>query len=175
MATHSGSTCVREGLWLSDRCATFNAMNTSPGQSQTHADCVDKTLFRVVAALAALLGFGIISLLIVIFTTSHGSTAEAADSSGSAVSVATACRDNRGYLSLAPDKKSIDFKNRYGSADAEVVFQCILKRTKAPSSIESRIGNTRGLDGSQSASWTGWSIYWSYMKGEGLNVTLAEE
>lgn len=79
------------------------------------------------------------------------------------------------YLTLGDDKKSLTYEARFSSDESESVLQCVLSETGAPSSIDSRISHTRGLDGNQSASWDGWSIYWSYMKGEGLDVTLAEE
>lgn len=158
---------------LSDPAPSFIVINFAPEQSHPQRPVIDKAYFYVVSALAAVFAVATITLLIVVFTTGHGNPEESRGST-SAQAVSKKCGGER-YLTLGADKKSLTYEDSSSSGEGGSVLQCILRETGAPSSVISRISHTRGLDGNQSASWHGWSIYWSYMKGEGLDVTLAEE
>lgn len=70
------------------------------------------------------------------------------------------------YLELSSDEKSIEFDFKPGTEKTETIYYCMLDKSGAPSSVDYRIMETRPIDGTQSAAWEGWELYWSY---EGKN------
>lgn len=88
-----------------------------------------------------------------------GATAEA---------VAKKCGKDSSSLDLSEDKKSIEFLFYAGTESQEDIYNCLLKETGAPSSVDYRVKETRPIDGTQDASWDGWQMYWNYEgKGKG--------
>jgi hypothetical protein len=49
---------------------------------------------------------------------------------------------------------------------------CVLHRLQAPDSMISRMGQTRALDGRQSATWKGYSASWGYHPDSGMNLVV---
>jgi len=49
---------------------------------------------------------------------------------------------------------------------------CVLNRLKAPSFVESQIGNTRAIDGIQQASWGKVRAFWNYHPDDGATITF---
>ncbi len=144
----------------------------APQQAAAQRPVIDRAYFYLASALAAVFAIATITLLTVIFTT--GSRSESHGTS-SAKAVSEKCDSNNTYLTLGGDMKSLTFENDSSTSRGDTVLACVLTETEAPSSVASRISHTRGMDGKQTATWDGWTIYWSYMKGEGLDVTLAQE
>lgn len=89
-----------------------------------------------------------------------------------AESLAEKC-DSADYsrIDLSSDKKAIEFNFRPGTEEAEGVFNCLLEKSSAPSSVNYRVGETRGIDGTQEAEWDGWKMYWSY-SGSSKSATI---
>ncbi|MDN3903438.1 hypothetical protein [Arthrobacter sp. YD2] len=54
--------------------------------------------------------------------------------------------------------------------DAQV--DCVLRALSMPDSVNSRMGNTRALDGRQSAEWGEFTASWSYHPDSGTNVVI---
>jgi hypothetical protein len=52
---------------------------------------------------------------------------------------------------------------------------CFLEKLEAPDSLESKIGQTRALDGRQAEDWDGFTIEWSYHPDDGANVIVEHE
>ncbi|SDR08464.1 hypothetical protein SAMN04489765_3123 [Tsukamurella pulmonis] len=80
----------------------------------------------------------------------------------SAEAVAAKCKNSDSFPTLSEDKKSIDFNLYSRSQGAEDAFNCILKETGAPSSVSSKVKQTRPIDGTQTTKWDGWELSWSY-------------
>lgn len=89
--------------------------------------------------------------------------------------VATKCDSSSNYLTLSDDEKTIDFTYRPGREGSDAVYECLLEETNAPSSVDSRLGETRALDGMQHAEWDGWEMYWNYHPDSGAPITLSEK
>ena len=86
------------------------------------------------------------------------------------------CNNNYGSLTLSADKKSISYNFSPGTQTEEDRFKCVLKETGAPSSVETKIGNTRPMDGTQTAEWDGWELTWSYGgRGKGSDLLFEEK
>lgn len=64
-------------------------------------------------------------------------------------------------LELTSDKKAIEFDYDYQEEPDDTIFDCLLKETGAPSSVEYRVGKGKKSDPLQSESWDGWEILWS--------------
>lgn len=58
-----------------------------------------------------------------------------------------------------------------GGAKAETVF-CFLHELGAPESLETKIGQTRSLDGTREAEWGDFSAQWTYHPDDGLNLLV---
>lgn len=94
----------------------------------------------------------------------------ACDSAGrdTAEAVAEKCGKDSSSLVLSEDKKSIEFQFYAGTESQEDIYNCLLKETGAPSSVDYRVKETRPIDGTQEADWDGWQMYWNYEgKGKG--------
>ncbi|USI90399.1 hypothetical protein [Rhodococcus pyridinivorans] len=92
-----------------------------------------------------------------------------------AVSVAEQCDPESTYFDLSEDEKSIEFHFRPGTESSEVAYTCLLEKSGAPSSVDYRIMETRPIDGTQTAEWEGWELYWRYEgKGDGTPMHLSE-
>lgn len=77
---------------------------------------------------------------------------------------------------LSSDKKSIEFKLYAGTESSETTYECLLKETAAPSSVDYRVKESRPIDGTQNADWDGWEMYWSYEgRGEGCTMHFSEK
>jgi hypothetical protein len=78
-------------------------------------------------------------------------------------------------LKLSSDKKAIDYDFYAGTETAETVYNCLLKESGAPSSVDYRVKETRPIDGTQTAKWNGWEMYWNYSgKSKGCTIHLSE-
>lgn len=53
-----------------------------------------------------------------------------------------------------------------------VDVECVLAELKTPESIKRRIDNTRAMDGTQTATWSGISASWTYHPDDGLSMVL---
>lgn len=51
-------------------------------------------------------------------------------------------------------------------------MECFLNHLKAPQSVEAEIGQTRALDGRQSAEWTGYEASWTYHPDDGASLIV---
>ena len=92
-----------------------------------------------------------------------------------AESVAKKCDEGSSFLTLSSDNTTIEYNFRPGTEKTEAVYNCLLKETSAPSSVDFKIQETRPIDGTQSANWDGWEITWSYGgKSEGSRIHLSE-
>lgn len=76
-------------------------------------------------------------------------------------------RSNK-LVSLASDKKSITFSG----LESTNSIDCVLDRLEAPSSIVTRMGQTRALDGRQEEEWGKFEVSWSYHPDDGLNAVI---
>ncbi|HEU5474873.1 MAG TPA: hypothetical protein VFV67_29870 [Actinophytocola sp.] len=52
-------------------------------------------------------------------------------------------------------------------------IECILDATRMPDSIRGRFGNTRAMDGMQTADWDKFSASWNYHPRSGVNLVIA--
>lgn len=52
------------------------------------------------------------------------------------------------------------------------VIECVLEYLEAPSSVLTKIGETRALDGRQDDSWDGYDISWNYHPDDGLDAII---
>lgn len=51
---------------------------------------------------------------------------------------------------------------------------CVLVELGVPTSVTTRMQNTRALDGQQTASWDGYTVTWSYHPDTGLDLIIEE-
>ncbi|MCQ1948936.1 hypothetical protein NNX28_03205 [Arthrobacter sp. zg-Y859] len=51
-------------------------------------------------------------------------------------------------------------------------IHCVLSAIDMPDSVGSRLGNTRALDGTQTAQWGEFSTFWNYHPDDGMNVIV---
>lgn len=67
-----------------------------------------------------------------------------------------------------------DFDYRKGVAEwiDSGDVKCVLDKLEAPSSVWSKVGTTRALDGRQSADWGGYTASWTYHPDDGLNMLI---
>ncbi|KXO91300.1 hypothetical protein [Tsukamurella pseudospumae] len=90
--------------------------------------------------------------------------------------VAEKCNKDSSYLTLGSDKKSIEYNFFAGTQAAEDVYNCLLKESGAPSSVDYKVKETRPIDGTQSVSWDGWEMNWNYGgSGKGTRILLEEK
>lgn len=69
------------------------------------------------------------------------------------------------YLQLSADKKAIEYPFQPGNEMTEAIYNCLLKESGAPSSVDFRVKETRPVDGTQTAKWDGWEMSWNYDAG----------
>lgn len=92
-----------------------------------------------------------------------------------AASVAEKCDSDSSYLELSSDNKAIEYNFKPGTESTEAIYNCLLKETGAPSSVDYRFMETRPIDGTQTATWEGWELNWTYEgKYEGTRMHLSE-
>src|SRR5699024_4757452 len=60
----------------------------------------------------------------------------------------------------------------YSGASFEDV-ECFAEEIDMPSHVDAEMGQTRALDGRQSASWDGFSVSWSYHPHDGMNAVFS--
>lgn len=70
--------------------------------------------------------------------------------------------DSSSQLDLSSDEKSIEYDFRPGTESTEAIYNCLLKETSAPSSVDFEVQETRPVDGTKSTEWDGWKLLWSY-------------
>ncbi|QIK63850.1 hypothetical protein G7068_12095 [Leucobacter viscericola] len=77
---------------------------------------------------------------------------------------------------IIDDGDAVEFMGaaKSGGADSDVVF-CILHELGAPQSIETKVGQTRSLDGTREAEWDGWKAQWTYHPDSGLNLLVERD
>lgn len=83
------------------------------------------------------------------------------------------CDPSASQLELGSDEVSLEYNFRPGSTATEDIYNCLLRETSAPSSIDYRVQETRPIDGTQNAEWDGWEMFWSY-DGKSSRISLTE-
>ena len=83
--------------------------------------------------------------------------------------------EGNSYFDLGDDGKSVTIetvgeKKSYG-AEVDDAY-CVLRELGASDSMIARIGQTRALDGRQTASWKGFTASWSYHPKNGMNLVI---
>lgn len=83
--------------------------------------------------------------------------------------------EGNSYFELGDDGQSLTVqtvsdKKSYGAKISDTY--CVLHELKTPDSTISRMGQTRALDGRQSATWKGYSASWGYHPDSGMNVVI---
>jgi hypothetical protein len=62
------------------------------------------------------------------------------------------------------------------SAGADLLeMLCVLRELEIPDAVVSRMSQTRALDGTQEATWSGIRASWTYHPNSGLNIVLEEQ
>lgn len=128
-----------------------------------------KTLVIVLIAIVGVLVLAVIGVFAAVLIAGSSSAATAYEKCSELVPESTAA-------TLSADKQSIFYSS--GSTPYSEDFQmldCLLETTGAPSAVDSRMGHTRALDGTQDAEWDGWSAFWTYHPDAGLDVTFTAE
>lgn len=82
---------------------------------------------------------------------------------------------NSSYFTVGDGGKSLTVqtvgsKKSYGASIEDTY--CVLRRLNAPDSAISRMGQTRALDGRQTANWKGYSASWGYHPDDGMNLVV---
>lgn len=72
--------------------------------------------------------------------------------------------------SLTMDSEGTDDYLSEGADEAQI--GCVLRALDMPDAVESRMNNTRALDGRQSAEWDEFAASWSYHPDTGTNVVI---
>ena len=87
--------------------------------------------------------------------------------------VAKSCIANTDAFDIMDDGDSIEFPRatKLGQATSTEVF-CFLKRIGAPASLETKIGQTRALDGTRTDEWAEFEASWTYHPDSGLNLLV---
>ncbi|QYM76918.1 hypothetical protein [Leucobacter luti] len=83
------------------------------------------------------------------------------------------CLIGRDAYTVMDDGNSIEFSGAtlsYGASGEEVF--CFLKELEAPESLETKIGQTRSLDGTREATWGDFAAQWTYHPDSGLNLLI---
>lgn len=78
------------------------------------------------------------------------------------------------YVELLDEGNGLDIQSE-GEEGAGASFDevtCVLDVLNTPESITRRIDNTRAMDGTQTASWSGISASWTYHPDDGLSMVL---
>lgn len=87
----------------------------------------------------------------------------------------TCAVENSAYFELGDEGTSLTIetvgsKRSYGAKISDV--NCVLRELKTPDSTISRMGQTRALDGRQTATWHGYSASWGYHPEDGMNLVV---
>ena len=138
-----------------------------------------RTTNRVSPWLTGIVGLAVgaaIGLAVGFWPAAAPSGASAADSSTESVSAAVQACQLTGStgITLMDEGNSVELqtagKKSTGAPYADVV--CVLDELNAPESVKARMDTTRALDGSQNATWTGYSAVWTYHPDNGLNIIV---
>lgn len=89
--------------------------------------------------------------------------------------VVDSCDSSGSAIDLGSDEQSFTFTYRPGRTESIVIYECILAETDAPSVVDSRLGETRAIDGTQQIEWDGWEMYWNYHPDTGAGITISEK
>lgn len=83
----------------------------------------------------------------------------------------TCTLDSVDGATLSADKMSVDFSGagKYFGPDITDVH-CLGDALGMPDSVSSRMGQTRALDGTQSADWDSFTVSWNYHPDDGLGA-----
>lgn len=86
---------------------------------------------------------------------------------------ATSCHIKVDQYDKLDDGNAVRFDaaTKRSGATAGSVY-CFLKELGAPETIESKIGQTRALDGTQTAQWNEFEATWTYHPDDGLNLLV---
>lgn len=135
----------------------------------------NRTLLIVLIAtvgVVALMLIGVVALIL-------SSSSDAVAARPSAEAVYSHCAEQfpgATAAALTTDEKSIQFSSgAYPDSEDFEMLECMMEAAKAPSAVESRMNNTRALDGTQDAEWEGWSAFWTYHPKNGLDITFTAE
>lgn len=63
-------------------------------------------------------------------------------------------------------------EDSYGYGAEYLDIYCVLAAIDMPDSVDARLGNTRALDGTQTAEWGEFSAFWNYHPDDGMSVTV---
>ncbi len=93
--------------------------------------------------------------------------------SGQFSKAALGCQVPVDTFQVMDDSNAIDFTraSKLDGANIDEVY-CFLDKLNAPESLESKIGQTRALDGTQTASWGEFEASWTYHPDDGLNLLV---
>jgi hypothetical protein len=118
------------------------------------------------------LGAGIVGAIVGI-NAAVDSGEEAAKAGLIAEAYAACSLDSADGATLSPDEMSItiDGAGKYYGPDVTDVY-CVGENLGMPDSVTSRMGQTRALDGTQSAEWDTFSASWNYHPDDGLGVVF---
>jgi len=125
-------------------------------------------LVVTIATVLAVILLGVAAYLLV--TRAMGSSAS------SVLSTCTSEVRAADSATLSADEESILYSTGKSVDSSDLLMQrCLLRETGAPSAVERRIGNTRALDGTQEATWEGWTAFWTYHPDNGLDITFSTQ
>jgi hypothetical protein len=84
--------------------------------------------------------------------------------------------DTEKWASLADKGSTLivtgtDVDTSSGKAATKVAI-CLMDQTKMPASVRNHVEHTRALDGTQTDSWDGIKVRWTYHPDNGLNMTF---
>jgi hypothetical protein len=80
--------------------------------------------------------------------------------------------DNGRAIQVEGKGEDDDHSERFG---AIFTATCLLDELNAPESLTARMETTRALDGTQTASYDGYSYSWSYHPASGMNLLIEQE
>ena len=85
------------------------------------------------------------------------------------------CDVRKGYARIGDDGRSLSLDNEGEDDISGLSFSditCVLDALDVPDSVLDKMGNTRALDGMQTASWGDITATWTYHPDDGLDVIL---
>jgi hypothetical protein len=80
------------------------------------------------------------------------------------------------FMSLGDDGNTLTLQGapQYGEGLSFDQIKCVVATTGGPDSVADKMGQTRALDGMQSAIWGPYEATWTYHPDHGMNVILTK-
>lgn len=77
-------------------------------------------------------------------------------------------------VGIVPGDQGTSLSISVSEYDGYLAALCVLFRLDMPDAVMTRMDNTRALDGTQEASWSVYSAWWTYHPDSGLNMVVED-